>query len=304
MLAAFSNLFLFSEKEAPGRNFSKDDESMQLNFGRSKDIHISRCHSMKSRTREKPATTSGLLELTSAEVLSNTALSSALLFTGCGTKTGKGFDRYTMTNGQTICRVDDTPPNLTTPEIIITNGDSYENTNTFDENKVTVNKGGAVKENGISSHEGLNATLCNGDNPSDSRDGLFINFTNNEANVLPSDQKRCDISNHVTSANESSESSQHNPTMPRVPSDPPIKSVLSDNQDGSNCDALGSGDTMSLLTGGILHGSNLIHLEAGEPIAVRQWSPSQFVDFFASSIAYGVVEAGKTVVHDTGNEET
>lgn len=294
------------EKEAAARNISKDDsnENMQSKFGtRSRDIHISRCQSMKSRTREKPAT-SGLLELTSAEVLSNTALSSALLFTGCGTKSSKGFDMYTMTNGQTICRVDDdVPPKLATPEIIVTNGDSNENVDII-ENNVTVNNGNRLEENGISTQEGGDAAFSNEANALDSQDGLFINFTNNKAYVQSTDQKICDSANHITSTNETDESCQSNAAIFSMPHDLLTKSSAPINQDCSNCDAMGGGDAMSLLTGGRIHGSNLVHLEAGEPIAVRQWSQSQFVDFFASSIAYGVVEAGKTVVDGAENEDT
>jgi len=51
-----------------------------------------------------------------------------------------------------------------------------------------------------------------------------------------------------------------------------------------------SQDVISKLTSGKLGTSNLIHLEAGEPIKRREWSKPEVIDFFAQTFAYDLLE--------------
>ena len=52
-----------------------------------------------------------------------------------------------------------------------------------------------------------------------------------------------------------------------------------------------STDSMAKLTSGKVWSSNLVHLEAGEPIKVRKWDKEQTIDFFAQTFAYDLVES-------------
>ena len=58
----------------------------------------------------------------------------------------------------------------------------------------------------------------------------------------------------------------------------------------STPDTSNASDTVSKLTKGKLHSSNLIHLEAGEPVQVRNWNRNQIIDYFAQTLAYDLVE--------------
>lgn len=182
-------------------------------------------------------------------------------------KSDNVFDIYSLTNG-TIANGrkenDDKllPPS---PTILVSNADHLEDRkkdNILQKSPFTI----VTEQNNAQQIDFSSDSSC--DTVADTNAGLFMNFDRNRVENQPNDVvENCD-------GHESAE-----------------------------CLGLSAGgDAMSLLTGGLLHGSNLIHLEAGEPICVRKWSDSQFVDFFASSVAYGVVEAGKAVAQERGEE--
>nr|XP_039250229.1 probable G-protein coupled receptor 101 isoform X2 [Styela clava] len=192
---------------------TKDDVQVPISYEHKKN----QSGKTQSRAREKPAI-SGLLELSSAEVLSSTALSSALLFAG------------------------------------------YDFNNRRGNNPVSVTRR-------TLSDPGEHETASNND--------IVISADSAESNK---ESESSTTNTELALALGNIPSSKPKPIMQPA--------VMYQKSDSEN-------DKISVITQGRLHGSNLIHLEAGEPTTVRKWSESQFVDFFASSIAYGVVEAGK-----------
>lgn len=194
---------------------TKDDILVPVSYPH--QLHNPDAMKLQGRAREKPVT-SGLLELSSSEVLNSEALSSALLFAG-----------YNRNKRRVLHPLQPVQTKMT-PTVLSDNNDN------------------PLKEN-----------------------------------------------------IQEAESWVHQPLAPENLSPQKLIQSTSENQRFENLVSetrTSERDTISIITQGRLHGSNLIHLEAGEPTKVVQWSPNQFVDFFASSVAYGVVEAGKARLKD------